>query len=78
MDWHDFNMWLAHGLSGAAIVGTIVGLLPPFAAGIALIWYSIQIYESKTVQTFIRRRRERKIAALKRRLQDLQPPSLEG
>lgn len=63
-DFSGFNVWLAHGLSGAAILGTIVGWLPPLAAGIALIWYCIQIGESKTVRGYLARRRARKLAKL--------------
>lgn len=36
-----------------AVVGTIAGLLPPIAALAAILWYAIQILESKTVQGWI-------------------------
>lgn len=71
-DFDGFNVWLAHGLSGAAILGTIVGWLPPLAALIALVWYVIQIGESKTVRGLFARRRERKIARLKAKLTHLE------
>lgn len=37
-------------LSASAIVATFAGLLPPLAGLAGLIWYAIQIWESKTVQ----------------------------
>lgn len=44
----------AHTASVAALAGTIANLLPPVLAALgsllAVIWYSVQIYESKTVQ----------------------------
>lgn len=44
-------------VSALAIVGAFAGLLPPLAALGALIWYTIQIWESKTVQGWITKRR---------------------
>jgi len=46
-------------VSAGAVIGSIAGILPPIAAVFAIIWYCIQIYESKTVQNWIRRRKER-------------------
>lgn len=51
--------------SFGTIVSTIFGWLPPIAAAVALLWYFIQIYESTTVQTWLRARRDRKIARMK-------------
>lgn len=45
------------GISAAAIVGAFMGYLPALAGLAGLIWYGIQIYESKTVQKHIRRLR---------------------
>lgn len=39
--------------AGVSVVATIVGLLPPAVALLGLIWYCIQIWESKTVQSLI-------------------------
>lgn len=55
-------------ISASAILATFAGLLPPLAGLAGLIWYGIQIWESKTVQRHVRRwrlasirkRRERK------------------
>jgi chromate transport protein ChrA len=57
--------WIGNGASGVAIVTTIFGWLPPAAALIAFVWYIIQIYESATVQKWIRSKRIRKIARMK-------------
>lgn len=53
---HHFRIlnWTADGISAAAILGTIAGILPPLAALGGVIWYAIQIWESKTVQTRVR------------------------
>lgn len=56
--WH----WLWHGLSLGTIVGAVIGWLPAIAALAAFVWYVINVYESKTMQTWMRARRERKIA----------------
>lgn len=46
--------------AAAAIVGAFAQLLPPIAALFACAWYAVQIYESKTVQDWLARRRVRK------------------
>ena len=63
----NFWTWLnyiGHSLSGTAILGTIIGWFPPVAAGVAACWYFIQMYESRTVQRYLHRRRQLKIAKL--------------
>lgn len=66
---HDYLAWLGNGGALATIAGTILGLLPPLAALAAVIWYLVQIYESKTYRDWrderLRRKKERKIARLK-------------
>jgi TctA family transporter len=52
-----------HLFSVGAILGTFVGWLPGTATIIALIWYVLQVYESKTVQRFLHARRMRRIAS---------------
>ena len=47
-------------MSALAVVGAILGFLPAFAAGGALIWYCVQIWESKTIQKWVRHRRLRR------------------
>jgi hypothetical protein len=61
------NAWVGNILSAGAIGATLIGLLPAVAAGVALVWYTIQIAESKTVQDWIRGRRLRRLAQLKAR-----------
>ena len=52
----------ADTISLAAIIGALAGLLPPLAALFAILWYCIQIYESKTYQCWrVKRRRLRHI-----------------
>lgn len=73
--------WFGNSASIGAVVSTIFGWLPPAAALIALIWYVIQIYESATVQKWIRTRRTRKIARMKAQvllMEAQDKPSLPG
>lgn len=46
----------AHTASVAAILGTLANILPPVLAALgsllAVIWYGVQIYESKTAQAW--------------------------
>ncbi len=45
------------GISVLAVLGTLVGALPVIAAALSIIWSILRIYESKTVQGWIRRRK---------------------
>ncbi len=58
----------ANALAGIAVVATIVGWLPAIAAVLGIIWYVIQIIESKTVRDWRTarrmRRHDRKLARL--------------
>jgi len=66
MDQHGaFTYWLGNGTAAAAIVGTLLGWAPAIAAVIAGGWYLLQMYESKTVQGYVRDRRIRRLARLK-------------
>jgi len=56
-------------LSASAIVATFAGLLPPLAGLAGLIWYCVQIWESKTVQKHVRVWRLKQRAARLARLQ---------
>lgn len=49
----------ADTVSAAAIVGSLMGYLPAIAALAAIIWYIVQIWESKTVQAMLAVRRAR-------------------
>ena len=43
------------GLSLITVVGTLMDILPTIAALFTIIWTSIRIYETKTVQGWINR-----------------------
>ena len=67
-----FISWVfGHVASGAAIIASLVGFLPPLAALIAFVWYVIQICESETFQNWRERRRIRKIKSLEEHLAQL-------
>lgn len=46
-------------LSVGTVVATIAGWLPAIAAVLTIIWTAIRIFETKTVQGWLRRCRER-------------------
>ena len=50
----------AHTFSTGAILGAFLGYLPNVAAGLAALWYMLVIWESKTVQGWVGRRRPHK------------------
>ena len=41
--------------SVATVVGTLAGILPAIAAIFTIVWTAIRIYESRTVQDFLKR-----------------------
>lgn len=45
-------------LSVTTVVGTLAGLLPSIAAIFTIVWTSIRIYETDTVQKLLRRKEE--------------------
>lgn len=45
---------VADTISAGAILGSILGWFPPIAALAATVWYSVQIWESHTVQKWWR------------------------
>jgi hypothetical protein len=47
---------LVDGLSVVTVVGTLGDLLPPMAALFTIIWTTIRIYETKTVQRLLGRK----------------------
>lgn len=65
--------YAADGVAAGTIVMTLVGVLPGIAAVLAAIWYLVQIYESKTVQGWLDRRR---IASRARKLAKLEAKKL--
>jgi hypothetical protein len=54
--------------TAAAVLSTLVGLLPPFVALLGGIYYIILIYESKTLKEWRQKRRERRLAILKAKI----------
>lgn len=46
-------------ISAGAILGAFAHVLPPIAAFIAIVWYLLEIYESKTVEAWRKARRRR-------------------
>jgi len=65
--------YAADGVAAGTIVMAFVGILPGIAALLAAIWYLVQIYESKTVQSWLDRRR---IASRARKLAKLEAQKL--
>lgn len=43
-------------LSAAVAIGTVAAWLPPLAALLTIIWTAIRIWETETVQKFVRRK----------------------
>jgi hypothetical protein len=46
-------------VSFITVLATLAAWLPPLAALFTIIWSAIRIWESKTVQNFLKKRRER-------------------
>lgn len=44
-------------ISALAVLTSLAGFMPPIAALFAMAWYGVQIYESKTVQALLTKRR---------------------
>lgn len=51
---HQLALIAADAVSAAAILGAFTGILPPLAALGALVWYCVQVWESDTVQTWVK------------------------
>lgn len=45
-------------LSIFTVVGTLIDMLPSIAAVVTIVWTSIRIYETDTVQKLLRRKKE--------------------
>lgn len=50
----------ADAVGAVAILGAFLGYMPALAALGALVWYCVQVWESKTVQGWWRQRRQRR------------------
>lgn len=53
MDEHTKT--LVDTASVATVLGTLAGILPAIAALFTIVWTAIRIYESRTVQDFLKR-----------------------
>lgn len=66
---HKVVAYTGDVLAGGAILGSLLQMLPALAAAVGLIFYAIQIWESRTVQHWYQNRRmvrkAKKIARLK-------------
>jgi hypothetical protein len=61
-----------HATAAGSILSTVAGWLPPAAALLAVVLYTLQILEHKTVRDWFARRRLRKIARMKAKLVKLE------
>ena len=55
MEHHETAKTVTDALSIVTVVGTLMELLPAVAALFTIIWTSIRIYETKTVQGLLRK-----------------------
>lgn len=55
----ELNSFL-DGLTFAAVIGIVMQILPPLTAALTLIWTLIRLYETKTVQDWLARRKQRR------------------
>lgn len=46
---------LLHVASIGAMLGSLVGYLPPIAAAVSIVWGGICIYESKTFKSLVKK-----------------------
>lgn len=74
MDAHrdTIMVWLGNGISLGAIITTFAGLTPAIAAFVAAVWYLVKIYESKTVQEWLAKKRHRRLARLRAEIASLE------
>ena len=54
-EWSDTMKHIMDGLSVVTVLGTITKMLPAVAAMFTIIWTGIRIYESETVQKFLKK-----------------------
>lgn len=70
---HSVAWWTGDVLMAGTILASVLGYLPLIAAAVGLVFYGIQIWESKTVQAWMAKRtlaaRSRRIAKLNKRIE---------
>jgi hypothetical protein len=55
MDNHETAKNVMDAVSVVTVIGTLAQVLPAIAAGFTIVWTIIRIYETKTVQSFLKR-----------------------
>jgi hypothetical protein len=71
---HRGAVYVVDTVSAGAILSAFLGYLPPIAALLAIFWYGVQLYESRTVQRWLRVARIRKIRKRRLKLEALIAP----
>jgi hypothetical protein len=57
---HETEEWLKLGIDGISVVtmlGALFDMLPSVAALFTILWTGIRIYETETVQSFLKRKK---------------------
>lgn len=54
----DATKHIIDGISVATVLGTLAQVLPPLAALFTIIWTCIRIYETKTVQKLLGKKKD--------------------
>jgi len=57
VDNHETAKTIGDVLSITTVIGTLAQVLPSIAAIFTIVWTTIRIYETKTVQSWLRRLR---------------------
>jgi len=55
MDNHETTKNVMDAVSVVTVIGTLAQVLPAIAAAFTIVWTVIRIYETKTVQSFLKR-----------------------
>jgi len=55
MDNHETAKNVMDAVSVVTVIGTLAQVLPAIAAAFTIVWTVIRIYETKTVQSFLKR-----------------------
>lgn len=61
----NISAWIGNVLSPLTIFGVVIGWFPTIAILMAILWYTIQVYEWRGTQSWMGNRRVRKIARLR-------------
>lgn len=59
MENTDIIKHVIDGLSIGVVVTTLIGALPPIATLSSILWVWLRIYETKTVQDFLAKRKDK-------------------